>query len=130
MTPRLKRHSCKFFTNPMFRNSEKRLEHKENQTKYRKMTRKSLRHVRILNVGYCYHISCNFSLLKFCTWYTILILLGYKRNPKLWTGRISRVCKFYWWLESLWLLLHKFWSHFGIFGVKYHIFRLSSKYTK
>ena len=27
---------------------------------------------------------------------------------------------FYWWVESLWLLLHKFWSHFGIFGVKYH----------
>ena len=31
-----------------------------------------------------------------------------------------RICKFYWWVESLWLLLHKFWSHFGIFGVKYH----------
>ena len=31
-----------------------------------------------------------------------------------------RVCKFYWWVESLWLLLHKFWSHLGIFGVKYH----------
>ena len=31
-----------------------------------------------------------------------------------------RVCKFYWWVESLWLLLHKFWSHFGISGVKYH----------
>ena len=31
-----------------------------------------------------------------------------------------RVCKFYWWVESVWLLLHKFWSHFGIFGVKYH----------
>ena len=31
-----------------------------------------------------------------------------------------RVCKFYWWVESLWLLLLKFWSHFGIFGVKYH----------
>ena len=32
----------------------------------------------------------------------------------------ARVCKFYWWVESVWLLLHKFWSHFGIFGVKYH----------
>ena len=31
-----------------------------------------------------------------------------------------RVCKFYWWVESVWLLLHKFWSHFGISGVKYH----------
>ena len=31
-----------------------------------------------------------------------------------------RVCKFYWWVESVWLLLHKFWSHFGIFEVKYH----------
>ena len=33
---------------------------------------------------------------------------------------VSRVCKFYWWVESLWLLLRKFWSHFGIFRVKYH----------
>ena len=32
----------------------------------------------------------------------------------------SRVCKFYWWVESVWLLLHKFWSHFVIFGVRYH----------
>ena len=24
----------------------------------------------------------------------------------------TRVCKFYWWVESLWLLLHKFWSQF------------------
>ena len=32
----------------------------------------------------------------------------------------TRVCKFYWWVESLWLLLHKFWSHFGIFRVKNH----------
>ena len=42
-----------------------------------------------------------------------------------------RVCKFYWWVESLWLLLHKFWSHFGI--LKYHnekaIFRLSSTWS-
>ena len=36
-----------------------------------------------------------------------------------WTW-IYRVCKFYWWVEPVWLLLHKFWSHFGIFGVKYH----------
>ena len=45
-------------------------------------------------------------------------------TKRLWTLliRVSRprVCKFYWWVESLWLLLHKFWSHFGIFGVKYH----------
>ena len=38
--------------------SQKRLEHKENQTKYRKMTRKHWSHVRnliiIYNVGYCY----------------------------------------------------------------------------
>ena len=36
---------------------------------------------------------------------------------------LSRVCKFYWWVESVWLLLHKFWSHFGIFGVKYQTFQ-------
>ena len=41
--------------------------------------------------------------------------------PKEYIGlHCNRVCKFYWWVESLWLLLHKFWSHFGIFGVKYH----------
>ena len=33
---------------------------------------------------------------------------------------IFRDCKFYWLVESLWLPLHKFWSHFGKFGVKYH----------
>ena len=32
----------------------------------------------------------------------------------------SRVCKFYRWVESVWLLLHKFWSH-GIFGVKHDL---------
>ena len=36
------------------------------------------------------------------------------------TNNTTRVCKFYRWVESLWLVLHKFWSHFGIFGVKYH----------
>ena len=35
----------------------------------------------------------------------------------------TRVCKFYWWVESVWLLLHKFRSHFGIFGVKYQTFQ-------
>ena len=27
---------------------------------------------------------------------------------------VSRVCKFYCWVESVWLLLHKFWSPFGV----------------
>ena len=40
--------NCKVFTTPLSRNSQKRLEDKENQTKYRKMTRKPLSHVRIL----------------------------------------------------------------------------------
>ena len=38
MTPRLKGQNCKFFTTPLSRNSQKRLELKENQTKNRKMT--------------------------------------------------------------------------------------------
>jgi len=39
-----------FFRSPFFRNSQKSIEHKENQTKYstRKMTRKPRSHVRIL----------------------------------------------------------------------------------
>ena len=45
---RLQRQNCKFFTTPLSRNSQKRLKHKENQTKYRKMTRKPRSHVRIL----------------------------------------------------------------------------------
>ena len=40
--------NCKFFTTPLSHNSQKRLEHKENQTEYRKTTRKSRSHVRIL----------------------------------------------------------------------------------
>ena len=39
MTPRLKVQNCKFFMAP-WRNSRKRLEHKEYKTKYWKMTRK------------------------------------------------------------------------------------------
>ena len=48
MTPRFKGQNCKFFTTPLSRNFQKRLERKENQTKYRKMTRKPRSHVRIL----------------------------------------------------------------------------------
>ena len=45
MTPR---GNCKFFTTPLPGNSQKRLEYKENQTKYRKITRKPQSHVRML----------------------------------------------------------------------------------
>ena len=48
MTPRLQCQNCKVFTALLSRNFQKRLEHKENQTKYRKMTRKPLSHVKIL----------------------------------------------------------------------------------
>ena len=40
MTPRLQDQNCKFFTSLFSHNSYKRLEHIENQTKNRKMTRK------------------------------------------------------------------------------------------
>ena len=40
MIPRLLGQTCKFFTTPLSRNSQERIEHKENQTKYRKMIRK------------------------------------------------------------------------------------------
>ena len=52
MTPRLKSQNCKFLTTPLSRNSQKRLEHKENQNEYRKMTRRSGSHVRILKHVY------------------------------------------------------------------------------
>ena len=48
MTQMLQAQNCKFFTIPSSRNSQKRIEHKESQTKYRKMTRKPHGHVRIL----------------------------------------------------------------------------------
>ena len=48
MTPRRKGQNCKYFKTPLSRNSQKRSEHKENQTKYRKMTWKPRSHVRIL----------------------------------------------------------------------------------
>ena len=47
MTPRLQEQNCKFLTTPLSRNFQKRLEHKENQTKYRNMTEKPQSHVRI-----------------------------------------------------------------------------------
>ena len=40
--------NCKFHTTPLSRNSQKRLKHKENQTKYRKMIRKPGSRVTIL----------------------------------------------------------------------------------
>ena len=46
MTPRLQEQNCKFLTTPLSRNFQKRLEHKENQTKYRNMTGKPQSHVR------------------------------------------------------------------------------------
>ena len=52
MTPRLKSQNCKFFTTPLSHNSQKRLGLKENQTEYRKMTRKPGSHVRILKRVY------------------------------------------------------------------------------
>ena len=39
---------CKFLMTPLSRNSHKRLDLKENQTKYRNMTRKPPSHIRIL----------------------------------------------------------------------------------
>ena len=55
---------------------------------------------------------------------------------KLWADVYSSsVCEFYWWVESVWLLLHKFWSHFGILilessiTMKKAIFRLSSMWS-
>ena len=39
--------NCKFSTTQLSSNSQKRLEHKKKQTKYRKMTRKPRSHVRI-----------------------------------------------------------------------------------
>ena len=48
MTPRLQGQNCKFFTPPLSRNFQKRFEHKENQTKYRNMTRTPRSHGRIL----------------------------------------------------------------------------------
>ena len=53
MTLRLKGQNCKIFTTPLSCNSQKRLEHKENPTKYRKMARKPRRHVRILIYRMC-----------------------------------------------------------------------------
>ena len=40
MTPRLWGQNCKFFTTLLPRNSQKRLEHKEDQTKFGRITRK------------------------------------------------------------------------------------------
>ena len=48
MTPRLWGENCKLFTTPLFRNYQKRIEHKKNKQKYRKMTRKPRTYVRIL----------------------------------------------------------------------------------
>ena len=48
MTPRRYGQNCRFYKSPLSENSQKRLELKEKQTKYRKMTRKPRIHVRIV----------------------------------------------------------------------------------
>ena len=48
MAPRLSGQNCKFFKFLLSLNSQKRLEYKENNTKYRSLTRKPRSHVRIL----------------------------------------------------------------------------------
>ena len=48
MAPRLLGQNCKFFKFLLSLNSQKRLEYKENNTKYRSLTRKPRSHVRIL----------------------------------------------------------------------------------
>ena len=45
MTPRRQGQNCRFYTTPLSHNSQKRLQLKETQTKYRKMTRKPKNHV-------------------------------------------------------------------------------------
>ena len=49
----------------------------------------------------------------------------YNTTPRLWKKQnkttydsTNRVCKSYWWVKWVWLLLNKFWSHFGVSGVK------------
>ena len=48
MAPRLSGQNCKFFKFRLSFNSQKRLRYKENNTKYRSLTRKPRSHVRIL----------------------------------------------------------------------------------
>ena len=48
MAPRLSGQNCKFFKFLLSLNSQKRLEYKENNTKYRSLTRKPRSRVRIL----------------------------------------------------------------------------------
>ena len=48
MAPRLSAQNCKFLKFLLSLNSQKRLEYKENNTKYRSLTRKPRSHVRIL----------------------------------------------------------------------------------
>ena len=67
MTPRLQGETCKFFTTPLSRNSQKRLEHKENQTKYTEMSRKPRSHVKIP-----IHQTWTIALQ---TWFQILLLV-------------------------------------------------------
>ena len=57
---------------------------------------------------------------NFCTGELTPIPLSWTGGSKYQCSETNRVCKFYRRVESVWLLLHKFWSHFGIFGVKHH----------
>ena len=92
MTPRLLGQTCKFFTTLLSRNSQKRLEHKENQTKYRKMTRKPPR--VMLDVPYYFSLNCVNNKIRESDWFSVsftdrLIWLRQHQNCPILTFRLD-----------------------------------------
>ena len=61
---------------------------------------------------------------NFCTGELTPIPLSWTGGSKYQCSETNRVCKFYRRVESVWLLLHKFWSHFGISKVSWHVYTI------
>ena len=80
MAPRLSGQNCKFFKLLLSLNSQKRLGYKENNTKYRILTRKPRSHVRIL-IYRTWPIASKTSLLMISVYlYCMLVSISFDEN--------------------------------------------------
>ena len=97
---------------PLCRNSQKRLEHKENQTKYRNMTRKPRSHVRILiyrtcpieTEKFCLRVNLSQSKSRDCGFYAVYTAISRKVVAKSARDNPERYCG--------WFLVHCFSNKF------------------
>ena len=111
---------------PLCRNSQKRLEHKENQTKYRNMTKKPRSHVRILiyrtcpieTEKFCLRVNLSQSKSRDCGFYAVYTAISRKVVAKSARDNPERYCG--------WFLVHCFFKEISKNGKRSYGHMLAS----